>query len=78
MPDEWELAFGLDPLNPADAALDSDGDGVTNLAEFQGETDPLQPNPTNVAVPAVPDLGLLMMAALLFGISIQSHKKQGR
>ena len=78
MPDEWELAYGLDPLDPADASLDSDGDGVTNLAEFQGETDPLQPNPTNVAVPAVPDIGLLLMAALLLAITLQSQKKQGR
>lgn len=78
MPDEWELAYGLDPLDPADASLDSDWDGVTNLAEFQGETDPLQPNPTNVAVPAVPDIGLLLMAALLLAITLQSQRKQGR
>jgi len=40
MPDDYELANGLDPLNAADAALDADGDGFTNLEEFQAGTDP--------------------------------------
>jgi thrombospondin type 3 repeat protein len=31
---------GLDRENPADAALDFDGDGLTNLEEFQNGTDP--------------------------------------
>ncbi|MEO8616243.1 MAG: metallophosphoesterase, partial [Luteolibacter sp.] len=32
--DEYEIAHGLNRFNAADAALDSDGDGVTNLREF--------------------------------------------
>ncbi len=40
MPSDWETLFGLDPANPADAALDSDGDGKTNLQEFQAGTNP--------------------------------------
>jgi hypothetical protein len=40
LPDEWEMAHGLDPGDPADAALDSDGDGQTNLAEYSAGTDP--------------------------------------
>jgi len=40
MPDYWELANGLDPQNPADAALDLDGDGLTNLQEYQHRTNP--------------------------------------
>ncbi len=40
MPSEWETLFGLDPANPADAALDPDGDGKTNLQEFQAGTNP--------------------------------------
>ena len=31
-----ELAYGLDPFIN-DSALDADGDGVTNLAEFQAD-----------------------------------------
>ena len=35
MPDAWELRFGLNPLDPSDAAADSDGDGMSNLDEFR-------------------------------------------
>ncbi len=34
MSDAHELAHGLDPLDPADARLDPDGDGATSLEEF--------------------------------------------
>lgn len=40
MPDEWELAHGLDPNNPADASLDPDNDGLTNLQEYYNRTNP--------------------------------------
>ncbi len=39
MPDAWETANGLDPLVD-DAAGDPDGDGLTNLEEYQNGTDP--------------------------------------
>lgn len=40
MPDDWELANGLNPFDPADADLDNDGDGATNLEEYINGTDP--------------------------------------
>ena len=40
MTDDWEKKFGLDPNDPADAALDKDGDEFTNLEEFTAKTDP--------------------------------------
>ena len=40
LPDEYELANGLDPLNPEDAASDNDGDGATNIEEYEAGTDP--------------------------------------
>jgi hypothetical protein len=40
IPDAWETAHGLNPNNAADAALDPDGDGFTNLQEYQNGTDP--------------------------------------
>jgi hypothetical protein len=42
LPDRWELAYGLDPLNAADGALDPDKDGLTNLEEQQYCTNPLE------------------------------------
>lgn len=44
MPDDYELANGLDPLDPADADEDADNDGATNLEEFEAGTDPQDPN----------------------------------
>jgi len=32
--DDWELANGLNPNDPNDAALDNDNDGLTNLQEY--------------------------------------------
>ncbi len=40
MPDDYELANGLDPNDPGDALLDPDGDGLSTLEEFQGGLDP--------------------------------------
>ncbi|MEM7392461.1 MAG: DUF6531 domain-containing protein, partial [Verrucomicrobiota bacterium] len=41
MDDVYELRhIGLNPFDPADAALDLDDDGITNLREFQTGTDP--------------------------------------
>jgi hypothetical protein len=44
LPDDWEIAYGLDPLDPADALLDSDQDGLNNRDEFLAGTDPLDPS----------------------------------
>ncbi|MBN1389226.1 MAG: PKD domain-containing protein [Candidatus Thermoplasmatota archaeon] len=35
MTTEWETKFGLDPHDPSDAEMDYDGDGLTNLQEFE-------------------------------------------
>lgn len=44
IPDSWENAHGLNPLNPNDALLDNDHDGLNNLAEYLAGTDPNDPN----------------------------------
>ncbi len=41
MGDGFEIDHGFDPLDPADAGLDADGDGLTNLQEFRWGTNPL-------------------------------------
>lgn len=44
IPDAAELALGLNPNDPLDAALDPDGDGATNLQEYLAGTDRLNAN----------------------------------
>lgn len=41
MPDAWEVKFGLNPTNAADALIDSDSDGLTNIYEYSAQSDPL-------------------------------------
>ena len=43
MPDWWEDLYGLNKNSNADAALDSDGDGTSNLNEYRAGTDPRNP-----------------------------------
>jgi hypothetical protein len=40
VPNGWELDFGFDPENAADAALDPDGDWMSNYAEYWAGTRP--------------------------------------
>lgn len=40
LPNGWEQAYGLDPLNAANANADNDGDGMSNLQEYLAGTDP--------------------------------------
>lgn len=40
LPDQWEIANGLEPCRGEDAAADADGDRSSNLDEYQRQTDP--------------------------------------
>ncbi|QQR55349.1 hypothetical protein IPG41_02215 [Candidatus Peregrinibacteria bacterium] len=40
MEDAWEIANGLDPFDASDANQDGDGDGLSNLEEYQNDTQP--------------------------------------
>jgi hypothetical protein len=40
LPDEWERKYGLNPADPEDAALDTDGDNLLNWQELAYRTEP--------------------------------------
>jgi hypothetical protein len=60
MPDAWEITHGLDPLTD-DSALDPDGDGHTNLKEYQAGSDPRDPDsrPVQVTLHLFPGFNLI-------------------
>jgi hypothetical protein len=88
LPDYWEKRFGFDENDPFDAALDSDGDGQTNLEEYGSQTDPTDPSSKaasgaatgsggeiSEAVPALSLWGLTIVMALL---GASGHRLAGR
>ena len=52
LPDTWEVANGLDPLDASDADIDTDNDGASNLEEFAASTDPQDANSKPLAISA--------------------------
>jgi hypothetical protein len=53
MPNDWELANGLDPYDPSDATTDFDGDGISNLEEYLATSDPTNDdNPPTLTLPS--------------------------
>ena len=44
MADDWELTHGLNPDDLSDASLDPDNDGLSNLQEYQQQTNPNKPD----------------------------------
>jgi len=58
LPDDWELANNLNPMNPLDAGLDSDSDGLVNLSEYMNGMDPWDPDSYDTGVG---DLALLLL-----------------
>jgi len=52
LPDSWELAFGLDPTDPNDAAsMDKDQDLLTAKEEFLAATSPIDPDSDGDGLP---------------------------
>ena len=42
MPDVWENTYGFDPTDPHDGAWDTDGDGLSNVKEFEIGSNPFE------------------------------------
>jgi len=51
IPDAWKIAHGFDLNDPTIASQDPDGDGLTNLQEFQLGTDPNNPDTDGDGIP---------------------------
>ncbi len=66
MPDWWEDLHDLNKFSAADASADPDGDGLTNLEEFNGGTDP---NVANVT-PQVMDTALQVPVGGTAGLAL--------
>ena len=51
MTDAWEVLHGLNAQDATDAGFDDDNDGLTNLEEFNAQTDPSNPDSDNDGMP---------------------------
>jgi hypothetical protein len=51
IPDDYEVAHGMNPNSPVDASQDFDGDGLTNLQEYLLGTDPNNPDTDGDGIP---------------------------
>lgn len=68
MPDWWESRYELNPKDPEDARLDKDGDGYTNLKEYEIGTNPAKNIFIENAVYRVKDNILYLFGSVLLFI----------
>ena len=67
MPDDWEMLYGFDKNNQADASLDFDGDGLTNLEEYLAGTNPKQANSVLKITAALDGSGVVLTFTAIAG-----------
>lgn len=81
MPDDWEIAHGLNPFDLSDAAADPDGDGATNLQEYQRGTDPHVADPSTPVdgdIPLLPPWATVALAGALLTVGAGRRAKRQR
>jgi hypothetical protein len=93
IPDFWEDLHGLNKYDPFDAALDGDGDGLSNLEQFladmvpasstgggSGSSSPGQNTQTPEAVPALSPWGttIVLMLLLANGVRAAGGRRRDR
>jgi hypothetical protein len=60
LPDDWETRYGLDPtISSGEDGPDGDPDmdGMTNLEEWEADTDPMDPDSLLMITGILPELG---------------------
>jgi hypothetical protein len=80
IPDEWEIKYQLDPLDPSDADEDPDKDGVPNLEEYRDGTDPFSDDDGGlsfqIVVFIVIAISILVLGGLIIFAVIQRRKME--
>ncbi len=90
LPDGWEVLYSFDPLLDTDPGphADTDGDGLSDLEEFQIGTNPrkqdtdwdgfkddFDPNPVSFLIPTGLIIGLFCVSVISITISVKKIKK---
>ncbi len=79
MPDWWEEKYGFDPDAPSDAGNDNDGDGYTNLKEYQIGTNPAKDIFMQNAAYRIKESGVYLFAVValfVFAILLSVYGKR--
>lgn len=74
MLDQFELSYGLDPLDPGDALLDADADGLSNLEEAQAGRDPSVNRPPTADGFNIEVTEDLPFAGILTGLDLEGQE----
>lgn len=77
MPNQWEERYGFDPYDPTDADEDADGDGYTNLEEYENKTDPLKSPSEEGVIDRILDNGLYIVVSFISFLFILSLSVYG-
>ncbi|MFO8050400.1 MAG: fibronectin type III domain-containing protein [Thermoplasmatota archaeon] len=78
MDDEWEVKYGLDPLN-ASGYLDTDGDGLTDLEEYRRGSDPTLKESEGFPLLAVVIIAVVVLVVVLVVLLIvKARRREGK